>query len=151
MIARSRAFQILLLLPLLLGCGKDSLVAPDADLAFLVGDWDATRFVVQSMRDPQTAPDLIRALGATFSLNVQPSGQYTAILVYQGNPVTEIGLLEVVGEDVVFHVSFPSKDTTRSRLTRSSMGITLVGDTEFAFVPGGAPQPAIATIDLIKR
>jgi hypothetical protein len=35
---------------------------------------------------------LIRDLGANFTLNIQPSGQYTAVLVLQGTPITEIGL-----------------------------------------------------------
>src|SRR5688572_24856019 len=73
------------------GCSSDDSVGPDASIAFLVGVWEAERFVVTSKANPQTAPDLITALGATFSLDVQPSGQYTAILVFQGTPVTEIG------------------------------------------------------------
>ena len=98
------------------------------------------------------APDLIKALGAKFSLNVQPSGQYTAILVYQSSPFTEIGLLEMDGQEIVFHVSFPEAATTRSRLTTSgATQINLVGDTKFTFVPGSDPQPATATIDLRKR
>src|SRR4051812_46439700 len=93
----SRRFTALLLatllLPFLGACASDALLGPDADLAFLVGDWDATRFVVQSKADPKVAPELIKGLGAQFSLNVQPSGQYTAILVYQSSPFTEIGLI----------------------------------------------------------
>lgn len=148
---RRNALRVLLLLPLIVACGKDTSVSPNPDLDFLVGDWEATRFVVQSKANPQTAPDLIKALGTSFTLNVQPSGQYTAILVYQGTSLTEIGLLEVDGSDLVFHVSVPAKGTSRSKLTRSGTTITLVGDTEFAFVAGADPQPATATIDMTRR
>ena len=137
---------------LLSSCGGDSLLEADADIAFLVGDWDATRFVVQSKANPEVHPDLIGGLGAKFSVNVQPSGQYTAILVYQGNPFTEIGLISIQGGDIIFHVSFPEPATNRSKFTSPSSGrLTLVGDTEFQFIPGAEPQPAIATIDIKKR
>ena len=145
-------FILALALPLLGSCRGDSLVGADADLAFLVGDWDATRFLVQSKADPKIAPELIKGVGAQFTLDIQPSGQYTAILIYQGNPLTEIGLIEIQGEDIVFHVSYPEPATNRSHLTTTGVGqITMVGDTKFAFVPGAEPQPAVATIDIKKR
>ncbi len=65
---------VTLLVPTLSGCGGNDLVGADADLAFLVGDWDATRFVVQSKADPKVAPKLIGGLGAQFWLHVEPSG-----------------------------------------------------------------------------
>jgi hypothetical protein len=134
-------------------CGGDSPVGPNAEIEFLVGDWDATRFIVQSKANPGTAPDLIKTLGAKFSLNVQPSGQYTAVLAYQGTSFVEIGLLDVDGSEVVFHVAVPEPPTTnRSHFTTPAPGkLTLVGDTKFAFVSGADPQPAIATIDISKR
>ena len=74
--------QILALVAVITSCGGDTAVEPDNDLEFLVGDWDATRFVVQSKANPEVAPDLIGGLGAQFFMNVQPSGQYTATLVF---------------------------------------------------------------------
>ena len=139
------------LVPVIASCGGDTAVGPDNDLEFLVGDWDATRFVVQSKANPEVAPDLIGGLGAQFFMNVQPSGQYTATLVFQASPIVEIGLLEVDRNDVIFHVNIPSPATNRSRFTIFAGGMTLEGDTEFAFIPGGEPEPAFATIDLKKR
>ena len=49
-------------------------------------------------------------------MNVQPSGQYTATLVFQASPITDIGLLEVDGDDVIFHVNVPSPATNRFTL-----------------------------------
>ncbi len=72
--------------------------------------------------------------------------------MYQASPFTEIGLLEVDGGDLIFHVSIPEKATTRSRFRTTATGrLTLVGDTEFEFVLGADPQPAVTTIDLKKR
>ena len=132
-------------------CGGETAVGPDEDLDFLVGDWDATRFVVQSKANPEVAPDLIGGLGAQLFMNVQPSGHFTATLVCQAALVIEIGLLEVDGNDMIFHVNVPSPATNRSRYTLFAGGMTLEGDTEFAFIPGGEPEAAFATIDLKKR
>jgi hypothetical protein len=132
-------------------CGDGGGVGPDEALEAFVGDWSASRFVVRSRANPEIAPDLISTLGAEFTVNVQPSGQYTAILVYQSTPITELGQLEVVGDELVFHVSFPSARTTRSRFTFAGPRVTLVGDTEFDYNFDGTPEPAEATIEPIKH
>jgi hypothetical protein len=127
-------------------------VGPNASIAPLVGDWQADRFVVRNKANPSQSAELIRDLGAQFTLNVQPSGQYTAVLVYQGTPITEIGLLEVSGSEIVFSVSFPQPATTsRSRYVVTSTRLTLDGDTEFDFNVDGRGDPAEAHIELAKR
>jgi hypothetical protein len=133
------------------GCSGGEEIGPNASLALLVGDWEASRFVVTSTANPAQAPELVNDLGARFTLNVQPSGQYTAILAYQGTPVTEIGLLEVDGSDIVFHVSFPSPDENRSRFTVTSAKLTLDGPTEFDFNLDGKGDPATAHIELARK
>ena len=132
-------------------CGDGSAVGPDQALEAFVGDWNASRFVVRSRANPEIAPDIISALGAQFTVNVQPSGQYTAILVYQSLPITELGQLEVEGNDLIFHVTHPTPKTNRSRFTFAGPRVTLVGDTEFDYNFDGVPEPAEATIELIKR
>lgn len=133
------------------GCGGGEAIGPNEALAELTGDWQATRFVVTNKANPSQAPELIHDLGAQFTLNIQPSGQYTAILVYQATPIAEIGLLEVSGNDVVFHVSIPTQVTTRSRYSLSNNHLTLDGDTEFDFNADGAGDPATAHIELARR
>lgn len=106
-------FALLLFLafvPPLTSCGGDAPVGPDTDLEFLVGDWDATRFVVQSNANPEVAPELIAGNVVEFSLNVQPSGQYTSVLIFERIPDTQIGLLQVDGDEIIFHRSFPSPE-----------------------------------------
>ena len=143
--------QLVALVPAIATCGGDTAVGPVEDLAFLVGIWDATRFVVQSMENPEVAPDLIGDLGAEFFMNVEPSGSYSATLNYQQNPIVEYGRIEVDGDEIVFHVNNPPPTTSRSRYIYSPGYLTLVGDTEFAFIPGDEAKPAVATIDLKKR
>ena len=133
------------------GCGGGSELGPNSSVAPLVGDWDADRFVVKNKANPTQSPELIRDLGAKFSLNVQPSGQYTAVLVYQGTPITEIGLLEIDGGDVVFRVSYPASGTSRSRYNLAATRLTLDGETEFDFNLDGKGDPAEAHIELKKR
>ena len=133
------------------GCGGGGEVGPDATLAQFVGDWDASHFVVKSKANPEIAPDLITTLGAEFSVHVEPSGLYTAILVYQGQPFVESGTLEVDGSDLVFHVAIPETKITRSRFTFAGPRVTLVGDTEFDYNFDDIPEPAEATIELIRR
>jgi hypothetical protein len=135
----------------LVGCSGHDPVSANASVASLVGDWQATRFQVTNKANPAQSPELIHDLGAQFTLDVQPSGQYTAILAYQGTPITELGSLSVEQSDVVFHVTYPSSETSRSHLTLTSGRMTLDGDTEFDFNNDAKPDPATAHIELQRK
>lgn len=134
---------------LLAACGSES-VGPDPGVAPLVGDWDATRLVLTSVANPQVKPDLI-ALGATFRMNVQPSGQYTAILLYAQQSSTEIGTLSVSGNTVTMKRDFPSRSTSAAVFSLSGDHLTLDGDSEFDFNLDGTPEPALAHFELLRR
>ena len=134
-----------------MACGGVDEVGPDTSLGQFVGDWDADRFVVRNKANPAQAPELIGTLGAQFSLNIQPSGAYTAILGYQGLSITEIGVLEVDGAEIIFHVSFPAPGSSRSRYALTGTRLTLDGDTEFDFNLDRVPDPAEAHIELRRR
>ena len=139
----------MLLTSLLGGCGGGT-VEPDAALAPLVGDWDATRLVLTSVANPQVKPDLV-ALGAAFRLNIQPSGQYTAILLYAEQSSTEIGTLSVSGTTVTMRRDFPSRSTSAAVFTLSGGRMTLDGDSKFDFNLDGTPEPALAHFELVRR
>lgn len=130
------------------GCGDDG-VAIDPDLAPLVGDWNATELVIRSVFNPDLAPDLIE-LGATFDLNIQPSGQYTAILIYARQASTEIGTVVVAGNTVTLHREFPSRSTSTATYRLTGDVLTLEGDTEFDFNLDGTPEDAVSTM-VLKR
>lgn len=156
--AQQRPFRwspryLLGLLPLLvLGCGNDP-VGADSSLEPLVGDWVAQRFVVRNLSNPDQAPDLVGdpAIGATFTLSIEPSGLYQAVLVYQETPTAELGTLEVDGAEIVFHINVPQPPTTsRSHYILSNGRLTLVGDTQFDFDLDGNAEDAEATIELVR-
>lgn len=138
-----------LLASLLAGCGGEG-VGPDPALSALAGDWDATRVVLTSVANPQVKPDLI-ALGASFRLNIQPSGQYTAILLYAQQSSTEIGTLSVSGSTLTMKREFPSRSTTAAVFALSGDRMTMDGDSEFDFNLDGTPEPALAHFELLRR
>lgn len=139
----------MLLACLVAGCGGDS-VGPDPSVALLVGDWDATRVVLTSVANPQVKPELI-ALGAAFRLNIQPSGQYTAILLYAAQSSTEIGTLSVSGNTVTMKRNFPTLATSAALFALEGNHLTLDGDSEFDFNLDGTPEPALAHFELLRR
>jgi hypothetical protein len=132
------------------GCGDDSL-DPDPSVAFMVAEWQAIRMVVVNLANPSIAPDLIRN-GATFYLDVQPSGWYTAILTAFGQPATEFGRIEVAGQQVLFHRQQPPPartDVADFRLSGDTLFLT--GSTDFDFNLDGQTEPAQLRTDLVKR
>lgn len=130
------------------GCGDDGL-GPDPAVAQFVGQWAATKLVLTSVANPEIAPDII-ALGAQFNLDVQPSGQYTAILIYSGQAGTEIGTITVSGNTITLHRDFPTPSTTTAVYQLSGNLLTLDGDTEFDFNLDGTSEAARAHFELIR-
>jgi len=140
---------LILTLWALASCGSDGL-EPDPALAPFVGDWDATKLVLTSVANPDMHPDLI-ALGATFKLNVQPSGQYTAILIYAEQAATEIGTVSVAGNTLTLHRDFPSASTSAAVYALTGNRLTLDGDSEFDFNLDGTSEAALAHFELSRR
>jgi hypothetical protein len=134
----------------LAGCGSES-VGNDPSVAFLVAEWDAVRMVVVNLANPTIAPDLI-ANGATFYLDVQPSGRYTAILTVAGQPATEFGRVEVVGNQVLFHREQPGPSRTDAADYRvSGDTLFLTGPTDFDFNLDGQTEAARLETELLRR
>jgi len=134
---------------LVAGCGDD-VAGPDPALAPLVGAWTATKLVLTSVANPEVAPDLI-ALGADFKLDIQPSGQYTAILIYAGQASTEIGIVSVSGNTVTLARDFPTASTSTAVYALSGDQLTLDGDTEFDFNLDGTSEPARVHFELVRE
>jgi hypothetical protein len=139
---------------LMAGCGgsTDPLeVEPDPALAPFVGDWTALAMVVTSLANPDIAPDIIEE-GGSCSINVQPSGMYTAILTFFQQVSTEIGFLSVSGSTLTLKRESPPPKTT-STATYQFQGSLLIldGDTEFDFNLDGEPEAATAHIELQRR
>jgi len=135
----------------LTACGDTDAFAPDASLAEFVGMWDATALVLTSPVTPSVSADLI-ALGSTFSLNIQPSGQYTAILTFMGRASTEIGRISRAGKTVILDRTFPAASREISTFVfEASDRLILDGDTEFDFNLDGIQDQALAHFELSRR
>ena len=130
----------LLLMLFLLGCGDDA-TGPDPQLTPFVGDWSATELVLTSVANPDVASDLIE-LGANFKLNVQPSGQYTAILIVAMQTSTEIGRVTISGNTLTLSRNFPTPSTTTGVYQFFGSDFVLDGETEFDFNLDGTAEAA---------
>jgi len=141
----------LLALMVLSGCGGSDPVQVDSGVAAFVGDWVADALVVTSVANPDIHPDLI-AIGASFTLNVQDSGQYTAILIYAGQAQTEIGTVEVSGRTVTLKRDFPSRATSSSTFSfQGSDQFAMDGDTQFDFNLDGQAEAARAHVEFHRK
>lgn len=134
---------------LVVACGGEEPTAPNEDLAFLVGDWHATRFYIEHELNPDIGGDLVGPeIGATFTMNVQPSGQYTAVLTFSGAPLVEIGVLELHGREIVFNVQEPCCSVNRATYEYDGTVLRFEGPTEFDFNQDGAAEPARLDVTL---
>lgn len=132
-------------------CGGEDPLGPDAALEPFVGDWKATSLVLTNIANPSVAPDLVE-LGATFTINIQPSGAYTAILIFQEQSQTEIGQVSVSGSNITLQREFPSPETTAGVYEFSDADhLTIDGDTEFDFNLDGTPEPALVHFELERQ
>lgn len=134
----------------LLACGEDQ-PGPGGDpaLAALVGEWNATQLVLTSVANPGTSVDIV-AMGAEFTLNIQPSGQYTAILLFSGQAGTEIGFVSVSGNTLILRRNFPSEETTTAVYQLSGNRLVMDGETDFDFNLDGSAEAATAHFDLTR-
>ena len=107
------------------GCGGDS-TDPDLNPDFIVGDWLADSLVMTSAANPAVTANL-RALGATFTLLVEPSGRYTAIPGGFGRSSSKIRKLTVDGADVVLMPESPSGPESRAVWERVGDSVILGG------------------------
>ena len=95
----------------------------------------AESLVMTSVANPEVVTDLV-ALGAVFTLSVQPSGRYTAILEGFGQSSSEFGRLTVDGEYVVL------MPESRALWERVGDSVILEGDSDFDFNLDGTTEPA---------
>jgi hypothetical protein len=130
-----------------IGCGSDpvdSVLNPD----FMVGDWLAESQVVTSVADPQELADLT-ALGAVYTLSVQPSGRSTAISEGFGPPIAEFGNLTVDGPNVVFIPEFGERSMALWEQVGDS--VILTSGIDYDFNLDGTPEAATLRRVLIPR
>jgi hypothetical protein len=139
--------------PLFWGCGGSDVVGvgdPDPAVEPFVGDWEASEFVVTNLANPDQSVDVTE--GGSFTLNVQPSGQYTAILDFPDSPTpgVELGQLSVVGNSV--RLSPISGDPITSAYTfEGADRLILDGPTAFDWNRDGELEASTAHIVLERN
>jgi hypothetical protein len=147
-ISRTQAFVGVALVGTL-GCGggpTEVLLNP----SFMVGEWSAESLVMTSSTNPDTFLDL-GAAGAVFTISVQPSGRYTAILAGFGQSSSEVGRLTVDGDQVVLMPESPPAPESRAVWERVGERVVLVGDSEFDFNGNGTNEAASLRQVLIPK
>ena len=132
-----------------IGCGSEP-IEPEYDPDFMVGDWLAESLVMTSVANPEVVTDLV-ALGAVFTLSVQPSGRYTAILQGFGQSSSEFGRLTVDGASVVLMPESPPGPESRALWERVGESVILEGDSDFDFNLDGTTEPAMLRQVLIPN
>ena len=92
-------------------CGGDQGPVDDPAVVPFIGTWIADSLTLTSQADTTLHQDLL-ALGATFSIVVEASGQYTATLGSFAGTSVEIGQVSVLGgSSLELRVSYPAPET----------------------------------------
>lgn len=128
------------------GCGNDPIDVVDEDpsVAPFVGDWEATELLLTNEADPDAEPLDVLDQGGSFTINVQPSGTYTATLTFPSlPPAVEIGDMTVVEGSLVLHPNGGSPVVSDFSFDGPDK-VTLDGPTEFDFNFDGTPEDARA-------
>lgn len=125
------------------GSSPADVATPDPSVEPFVGDWSATEFVVTSLANDAITFDLIAATGV-FSLNVQPSGAYTATLFIpdeMAQAAVENGTISVIGDAVRLDPNQGASATSAYAFNGPDL-LILDGPTEFDFNFDGTFEPA---------
>ncbi len=124
---------------------------PDPPMpGFMVGNWLADSLVVTSVASPTVVVDLT-ALGAAFTLLVQPSGRYTTISEGFGVATSEIGELTVDGAYVVLTPQSPPGPESRALWEIVGESVILESETEFDFDLDGTTEAGILRRVLVPK
>lgn len=136
------------------GCGENTpmVVGPDPAVAPFVGTWDAEVFRVTSSADTSVVADLL--IQGSFVINIQPSGLYTATLIFANipNPVVEIGQLTVATSLVTLAPTGGTDCPGSSVFSFAAADyFSMTGPTCFDFNLDGESEDAEAHIELRRR
>jgi hypothetical protein len=147
---RCRLFPFALILSLLAGgltgCSDDS-TGVDKALAPLVGTWRAAALVLTNAANPEVSLDLVEA-GATFTLSVLGNGQYSASLAAFGQSNTEIGRIEVSGNQVTITPTTPTGPSIVGTFEFQGSVLVVDGGTEYDFNQDGISESALVHMEL---
>jgi len=128
------------------GCSDDG-TGPKKELTPFVGKWRAAAMVLTNTANPSVSVDLVQE-GATFTLSVLSTGEYSASLTAFGQTNTEIGTIRVNGNQVTITPTSPPGPALTGSFEFVGNTLILDGETAFDFNLDGSPEPAQAHIEL---
>jgi hypothetical protein len=131
-----------------LGCGgSDDPSGPETDgsspAGFMVGSWIASSLVLTNKANPEQSDDIVVQFDAVFTLGVQESGRYLAILSGFGQSSSESGRLTVSGGILTMRRELPSPSTSVSEISQQGTDVVIDGDTDFDFNQDGILEPSV--------
>lgn len=151
---RARCFFVVVAAGLMAVAGCiDNTVDPElVEVDFLVGSWESTEMLMISEADPEREVDLVQVFDATFTLDVEPSGRYTAELTLAGGGTSftdlETGSLSVEGDSLVFNSDEGSVSRSRFEVREDGTLLVLDGAAEFDFDGDLEAEPATLHLEL---
>jgi hypothetical protein len=139
-----------------LACGGDTDgTSPDTDQAspagIMVGSWIASSLTLTNKANQQQSGDIVEQFGAVFTLDVERSGRYLAILSAFGQSSSESGMLSVSGGILTMRRQLPSPSTNVSEISERGDDIVMDGDTDFDFNQDGTLEAADLHMILTPR
>ena len=130
----------------LVGC-SDSGTEPVKALEPLVGTWRAQELILTNSANPDVSVDLIQE-GATFTLAILSTGQYSASLAAFGAATTEVGEVTVSGSQVTIKPTSPEGPPLVATFSFQGTTLVLDGTSEYDFNQDGITEAAQAHIEL---
>jgi hypothetical protein len=128
------------------GCSDDG-TSPAKGLEPFVGKWRAQAMVLTNVANPSVSIDLIEE-GATFTLSILSTGQYSASLTAFGQSNTEIGTIRVSGSQITITPTSPAGPPLVATFAFQGGLLVLDGASEYDFNLDGTPEMAMAHIEL---
>jgi hypothetical protein len=136
----------LLLVLVSLSCSDDG-TEPQADLAPLVGTWQANTLLLTNQANPSVSVDLVEE-GADFILSILSTGQYSASLSAFGIANTEVGTITVSGNEATITPTSPVGPPIVSIWSFQGSALVLDGESVFDFNQDGEVEPSFILIIL---
>lgn len=138
--------SVALALTFVLGCSGSG-TEVKKELEPLVGAWRAQELTLTNTANPSLTWDLVE-IGASFSLSILATGQYTAVLTAFGQSNTETGNVEVSGNRVTIKPVSPPGPSVEGTWKFVGEILHLDGETEFDFNLDGTRDPASVHFEL---
>ena len=131
-----------------LGCSGDG-TGLEKEFKPFVGKWRAQSMVLTNVANPTVIVDLVEE-GATFTLSILATGQYSASLSALGQTNTEVGMIEVSGNQITITPTSPAGPPLVATFAFDGDLLVLDGTSEFDFNLDGIAEAATAHLELYE-